>query len=348
MGQTELNERARQVLQAIIIDYIRTAEPVGSQAIAKYYAFKLSPATIRNTMADLEERGYLIQPHPSAGRIPTDKAYRLYVDQLSGQAQLTQQEIDRLDQAYPATGNDLDQLMDWTARELSRLSHYAAVILAPPLKQTVLARLDLTLLPEDQVLALVVTESGWVTSRILLLPHGMDGDDLMTVARSFTQVFGGKTFQEILDSKAMSAGDGPFEGIAAHLINQVLAMLRDRNLYIGGSINILDHAEFWDLSNMRAVFRAFEEKRQLISLLSERAVDQGVQVMIGRENACEAMHECSLVTSTYTYRDHVLGILGVVGPKRMSYTTVVPLVDSTAKFVSHSLARLGQDLYIPS
>ncbi|HLC42194.1 MAG TPA: heat-inducible transcriptional repressor HrcA [Methylomirabilota bacterium] len=346
MVQTELNERALQVLQAVILDYIRTAEPVGSQAVAKHYAFKLSPATVRNTMAELEERGYLTQPHTSAGRVPTDKAYRLYVNALSGQSQLSRREVDRLHRAY-ATTSPVDDLMDWTAQELSRFSHYVAVVLAPPLKQTVFARLDLTPLPDDQVLALVVTDSGWVTSRIITLPASASTERLVDLARSFTGLYGGKAFQEILDRPPLQPGDAA-SGSDAEIINQVLSMLRDRNLYIGGAINILDHPEFWDLSSMRAVFRTFEEKRELIGLLSERAEESGVSVMIGRENPYEEMQECSLVTSTYTYRDRVLGILGVVGPKRMPYTKVVPLVDYTAKLVSRSLARLSQDLHIPS
>lgn len=347
MVQTELNERAVQVLQAIILDYIRTAEPVGSHAVAKHYAFKLSPATVRNTMAELEERGYLTQPHTSAGRVPTDKAYRLYVDVLSSQGQLSRREVDRLNRAYATTTSAVDNLMDWTIQELSRLSHYAAVVLAPPLKQTVFARLDLTLLPDDQVLALIATDSGWVTSRIITVPTSMSTEHLTGLARSFTGSHGGKTFQDILDLRATLPRD-PDPGPDAVVINQVLSMLRDRNLYVGGAINILDHPEFWDLSSMRAIFRTFEEKKLLIGLLSERAGEPGVSVMIGRENPYEEMQECSLVTSTYTYRDRVLGILGVVGPKRMPYTKVVPLVDYTAKLVSRSLARLNQDLHILS
>ena len=347
MTQAELSERSRQVLQAIILDYIRTAEPVGSHAVAKHYAFKLSPATVRNTMADLEEKGYVVQPHTSAGRVPTDKAYRLYVDQLGGQSQLNRKEVEQLHRAYATAGDPVDGVLDWTARELSRLSHYAAVVLAPPLKQTVFARLDLTPLPEDQVLVLVVTETGWVTSRVLGRPTGMGAEQLAALARSFTESFGGKTFQEILDLTGTGAVATPADNEAL-LLNQVLRIIQERNLYIGGAINILDHPEFWDLSNMRVVFRAFEEKRQLIGLLSERAGEAGVSVLIGRENPCEEMHECSLVTSPYTYRDRVLGILGVVGPKRMPYTKVVPLVDYTAKLVSRSLARLGQDPHIPA
>ena len=344
-----LDERHRQVLTAVIREYVETGEPVGSRAVARRQGLGLSPATIRNAMADLEELGYLSQPHTSAGRVPTDLAFRFYVDWGLGDLRLPESDAARLRQSYARPQGGIEQFMEQTSLHLSALSHMTGVLLAPPLKQTALARITLIPLSDDRVLAVVVTDAGWVTTRTLTVDSPATEEDLREWSRQLTRRFVGKTFQEILDQ--VSASPDPLDPIRARagaLVDQVFSLLRDRQLYIGGAPNILEHREFGDLATMRTLLRAFEEKARLIDLLSALADERGVQVMIGRENPVEEMQECSLVTARYTYHDRVLGILGVVGPKRMPYSKMIPLVDETARLVSESLSRVRHELYLPS
>lgn len=349
MTEPLFDERWRQVLTAVLLEHIETAEPVGSRSVAKRHRLGLSPATIRNTMADLEEMGFLSQPHTSAGRVPTDKAYRFHVDNLVGDLQLEPAEATELRRHYAGTPGGAEQLMEQTSFHLSALSRMTGVLLAPPLKQTALARIDLIPFSNERALAVVITESGWITTRTLSVESRLAAEDLREVGRQLTRRFRGKTFQEILED--LSAPTDPLDPLRARagaLVDQVFSLLRDRTLYVGGAINILEHPEFWDIETMRNLLRAFEEKDRLIDLLSQRAEENGVQVMIGRENPYEEMQECSLVTSTYTYRDQALGILGVVGPKRMPYSRVITLVEETARLVSQTLSRQRQELYLLS
>lgn len=349
MGEPALSERRREVLQAVIEEHIETAEPVGSRAVAKHSHFGLSPATIRNTMADLEELGYLDQPHPSAGRVPTDKAYRFYVDILGTQARLPERETAFLRAHFTGPEVGVEQMMAATSVRLSALSGMTGVLLAPPLKQTRLASVNLIPLPNDRALAVIITEADWVTTQNLTLEPRMAPEDLRELGHQITRRFRGKTFQEILEEVA--APPDPLDPLHARmgtLVEQIFAPLRARSLYVGGAINILEHPEFLDIDTMRAIFRVFEEKERLIDLLSELADASGVCVVIGKENPFEEIQECSLVTSAYVYANQVLGILGVVGPKRMPYSRVISLVAETAGRVSESLSRYRQQLYLPS
>lgn len=345
MSWDELGERGRQVLQAVIFEYIVTAEPVGSRQVAKKYALGLSPATIRNTMADLEEMGFLGHPHTSAGRVPTDKAYRYYVDSLMGATQIARPDALQLQRQMAAPRGDIDDLMESTSAQLSALSRYAAVILAPPLRQTRLERIDLIPVQEERALVVLATETGWGTSRILELETRVSAAEVREVARLLTEQFGGLTFQEIRDRLTGPAPhqDDRVARLAAELARKAFASIWDRNLYVGGAVNILDQPEFADIGAMKAILGAFEEKRQLIELLTARAQGgERVQVMIGSEIPFQEMRETSLVAASYKYGDRVLGVLGVVGPRRMPYAKIVPLVDYTARLVSRRLERLSR------
>jgi heat-inducible transcriptional repressor len=340
----ELSDRARQVLQALLFEYTVTAEPVGSRQLAKKYALGLSPATIRNTMADLEEMGYLGQPHTSAGRVPTDKAYRYYVDSLMGRVELRRGEALRLQRQVTGTRSEIDDLLETTSAQLSELSHYAAVILAPPLQHTRLERVDLIPVEGERALVVLATETGWGMSRILAFEEPVPRSEIREVARILTERYAGLTFQEIR-SRVAEAGAAPeAERVlrtAAYVARKVFQSLWDRNLYVGGAMNMLDQPEF-GIGTMRALLKTFEEKRQLIELLTTRAqTSAGVQVVIGSEIPFQEMQETSLVAASYRFHDRVLGVLGVVGPRRMPYAKIVPLVEYTARLVSRRLTRLG-------
>jgi heat-inducible transcriptional repressor len=348
MSSPNLDQRLRQVLLAVIAEYVETAQPVGSRSISRRHIQGLSPATIRNAMADLEDMGYLTHPHTSAGRVPTDQAYRFYVDAL-GQVPWKAVEVGGSGTESTAPSADAaERLMAGTPGLLSDGTHMTGMLLAPPLRRTALDRIELVSLGEDRALAVVVTETGWVTARAIS-PHPRPGsEELREIGRTLTRRYRGKTFQAILDD--VERPTDPLDPLWTRhrsLLEQIGGLLRDRNLYISGAINVLDHPDFSDVSTMRGLLKAFEDKARLVDLLTRMAEERGVQVMIGGENPVEEMRECSLITSTYTYRGQVLGVLGVVGPRRMAYGDVISIVDETARLVSNSLSRVQRELYLP-
>ena len=329
---------------AVIAEYVRTAEPVGSRAVARRHMRGLSPATIRNVMADLEEMGYLTHPHTSAGRVPTDKAYRFYVDHLERVPWVGAQERGPMPHADAA-----ERLMAETPGRLSQQTHMTGMLLAPPLQHTALDRIELVALGDGRALAVIVTDTGWITARTISSTSRGQGEELRETGRALTRRYRGKTFREILDDVA--APRDPLESLwtrSGSLLEQIAAHLRERTLYVSGATNLLDHPDLSDVATVRSLLLAFEEKAQLIELLSRLAGERGVQVMIGSENPVREMQECSLIASTYTYRDQALGVLGVVGPRRMAYSDVISLVDEAARLVSDSLARVKHQLYLPS
>jgi heat-inducible transcriptional repressor len=343
-----MDARQRDVLVAIIREYIDSAEPVGSRVLAKRHFPNLSPATIRNAMADLEELGYLVQPHTSAGRVPTDKAYRFYVDSFppaSGGAPATVAAA-----TLPTRRRSgIDGFMERTSSHLSDASRLTGLLLAPPLKQTTIARVDLMPLPDDRALAVLATDAGWITVREITLDAPMTSDEVRAIGRELTRQFRDRSVQDIVEME--SAPADPLDALhtrARAVTEQILAMLRGRTLYVSGAINMLDHREFWDIETTRELLRTFEQKEKLAELLTALAAESGVRVTIGDENPVTAMRECTLVTSTYMYRDQVLGILGVVGPRRLPYPEIISIVNETAQHVTEALSRVRQDLYLPS
>jgi heat-inducible transcriptional repressor len=348
MSSPNLDQRLRQVLLAVIAEYVETAQPVGSRSISRRHIQGLSPATIRNAMADLEDMGYLTHPHTSAGRVPTDQAYRFYVDAL-GQVPWKAVEVGGPGTESTAPSADAAaRLMAGTPGLLSDGTHMTGMLLAPPLRRTALDRIELVSLGEDRALAVVVTETGWVTARAISPLPRPGSEELREIGRTLTRRYRGKTFQAILDD--VERPTDPLDPLWTRhrsLLEQIGGLLRDRNLYISGAINVLDHPDFSDVSTMRGLLKAFEDKARLVDLLTRMAEERGVQVMIGGENPVEEMRECSLITSTYTYRGQVLGVLGVVGPRRMAYGDVISIVDETARLVSNSLSRVQRELYLP-
>jgi heat-inducible transcriptional repressor len=334
------------VLIALIREYIDSAEPVGSRALSKRYFPSLSPATIRNVMSDLEEMGYLAQPHTSAGRVPTDKAYRYYVESFPPAHHGPRgTPTDTL----PTRHSGTDGFMERTSTHLSTATGLTGVLLAPPLKHTTIARIDLIPLEEDRALAVVVTDAGWMTVRSVTLEPPVAADEVRRIGAELTRRFRARTVQEIVDMEAAPAD--PLDRLhtrARAITDQILALLQGRMLYISGAINMLDHPEFWDIETTRQLLRTFEEKERLAELMTSFADTAGVRVTIGDENPVTSMRGCTLITSTYLYRGQVLGILGVVGPRRLPYPDVISIVDETARHVTDALSRVRQDLYLPS
>ena len=348
---SQMDARHRDVLIATIREYIDSAEPVGSRALVKRHFPHLSPATIRNAMADLEDMGYLAQPHTSAGRVPTDKAYRFYVESFPPPQRGAGPAAPGARGPFSLTARraGVDGFMEQASSHLSTATKLTGLLLAPPLKHTTIARVDLMPLEDDRALAVVATDAGWVTVREITLDPPLRAEEVRAIGRELTRRFHDRTVQQIVDMER--APDDPLDALhtrARAVTEQIVAMLRGRTLYVSGAINMLDHPEFWDLETTRELLRTFERKEQLAELMTTLAADEGVRVMIGDENPVGEMRECTLITSTYMYRDQVLGILGVVGPRRLPYPEVISVVNETARQVTEALSRVRQDLYLPS
>lgn len=338
-----MDARHKDVLVAVIREYIDSAEPVGSRALSKRQFPNLSPATLRNVMSDLEEMGYLAQPHTSAGRVPTDKAYRFYVESFPPAPRSP-----RPSETLPSRQSGIDRFMERTSTHLSSTTKQTGLLLAPPLRHTVLARIDVIPLGDDRALAVVVTDAGWITVRELTLDQTMRDDEVRQLGRELTRRFRGRTVHEIVEMER--APNDPLDALhtrAWSVTEQIVALLRGRTLYISGVVNLVEQPEF-DLDTTRALLRTFEEKQRIADALASLAEDAGVHVTIGDENPLAQLRDCTMITSTYMYRDQVLGILGVVGPRRLPYPQVMSVVSETARHVTDMLSRVRQDLYLPS
>jgi len=341
-----MDGRHRDILIAVIREYIDSTEPVGSRALSKRWFPTLSPATIRNAMADLEEMGYLVQPHTSAGRVPTDQAYRFYVDSFP--PTLPPKPV-APSETLPDRRSGIDGFMERTSSHLSTVTKLTGLLLAPPLWHTSLARVELIPLGDDRALAVVVTDAGWVTARSVTVDPPLVADEVRAIGRELTRRFRGRTVQEVVEMELAPAD--PLDALhtrARAVTEQIVAVLRGRTLYVSGAINMLDHPEFSDLETTRELLRTFEHKERLADLMTKLADDEGLRVTIGEENPYAAMRECTLITSTYLYRDQVVGVLGVIGPRRLPYPDVISAVNETARHVTDALSRVRQDIYLPS
>jgi len=341
-----LDERTRNILMAVIHSFIHTGEPIGSRTISKRFDFGLSPATIRNIMSDLEEMGFLEQPHTSAGRMPTDQGYRFYVDHLQGIESLSAEESAIISQHYAPYCGEVDEVMVATSRVLSEISRYAGVVLHI-FTITIFKRIEFVKIRGRQVLAIFVMESGMVHNKLIFLDTEVSQEELQQIANYLNQEFSGQPLrtirQQVLDR--MTEEKAQYDKLSRQALNVGAKTFGDTtedqsDIYLGGTSNIMDQPEFAsNLEQMKELFKAFEEKEQLIRILDKCLEDPGVHVIIGSETPFKDIRECSFVTHTYSYDNHTLGVLGVVGPKRMVYPRIMAIVDHTASVVSKILTQ---------
>ncbi len=341
-GVDDLSERFRNVLEYIVTEYISSAEPVGSRTICKRYGIRLSPATIRNVMADLEDLGFLLQPHTSAGRVPTDKALRYYVDEILNVQRLTLGEREKIRRQYQTSRYDIPEIMKETSRILSGLSRYAGVVLAPKMATTIFKHIQFIRLSNDRILAVFVTSGGNVQNRILQVDNDLSQDELNRISNYLNEMLGGLTLVQVRarileEMKREKVAYDRLMKQALRLGHRALSREGENELYINGQTNIFDDPAFADIEKMKSLFRAFEEKSLLIALLDQCLSGGGVQITIGSESECTEMEGCSLVSAPYGRADRTLGILGILGPRRMNYSRVIPLVEYTANVLTELL-----------
>ena len=343
--KTLLTSRDRKIFYSVVQEYIISGEPVSSRKIAKKQSVHVSPATIRNVMADLEDLGYLYQPHTSAGRIPTDIGLRSYVDSLSENKELSPQKKEAIREKYQKTTWEISELMKGTSKILSEFTHGTGVVLAPKFMDTIFRRIDFIFLRKERILTVFVSQSGLVQNKIIEMEEAISQDDLDKYSRYLNEILSGLTLREVREKilreiqkekniynallfRALKLGQSAFD--EGHEIE----------VYVEGQNNLLDYPELAGAEKIRGLLKAFEEKSTLLKILDKAMESQGLQVLIGSENELQEMAGLSFILSSYSRDRNILGSLGVVGPTRMNYFSIIPVVDFIAKFLGDYLEEM--------
>lgn len=322
-----LNERKTTILKTVIQNYLETGEPVGSRTISKCSGLTLSPATIRNEMADLEELGYIMQPHTSAGRIPSDKGYRFYVDQLMEHREL---EVADMKNQMLQKADKMEQVLKQAAQVLAHSTNYATMVTAPNYNKTRLKFIQLSMVEKGQIIVVVVLEGNIIKNEIVHLEKELSGEALLSLNMLLNTHLNGISVEDInLGMVAvMKEKAGPHSEIIAQVLEIIAGVIRvneELEVYTSGASNVFKYPELRDNENAQSILSAFEEKQQLAELVTQKlgSEDTGIQVYIGNESSVESMKDCSVVTATYKLGDEMQGVIGIVGPKRMNYEHVM-------------------------
>jgi len=319
----ELNERKEKILDAVIRNYLETGEPVGSRTISKYTDLNLSSATIRNEMSDLEELGYIVQPHTSAGRIPTDKGYRFYVELDEREKKVTEKEdllIQKVDK--------VETLLQNMAKMLATNTNYATMVSTPKAQTNRIKFVQLSVLEEKSLLCTVVSDKNHVVNKIVKVSKDVNQEIVVRLNVALNTVLAGLSIEEInlgvMTTLASQAGE--FESVVSEVlkaITEAIATEEQMKIYTSGATNIFKYPELSDKERASQLLTTLEEKSQLTELINEGDEETGIQVYIGSESPVQSMKDCSVVTATYELEDGFKGTIGIIGPKRMDYEKVV-------------------------
>ena len=344
MISVELGERKLQILQAIIDDYIVSDKPVGSRPIENKYGMGISSATIRNEMADLEDMGYLQQPYTSAGRIPSDKAYRLYVDRLMKVKGLSVSEAKYIKEFYAKKTRQIEQVIFQTAKILSDITKYTAVVLTPQLNKALIKHIQLVSLDSACALLVIVTSSGIIKDAIIDIPEDISPEYLNRISNMLTSVYKGKSIDEIdadevYEMQRDIVRDRKFFNALVDALTESITSKDDREVYLSGATNIFNFPEYRDVLKAKAFLDLLDEKEFLFKLFNKHKADR-ISVVIGEENEYEKLKEYSIVTATYKVGDRVIGTMGIIGPTRMEYSRAISVMDYIGRSLSNYLTKL--------
>ena len=333
--------RARQLLRTLVSRHIRDGEPVGSQTLARHAGLDVSPATIRNILASMEDAGLLAAPHSSAGRVPTAQGYRLFVDSLLQVKPLASEELNRLRSELPA-GAGTQALLGNTSELLSAMTHFVGMVSVPGRESFAFRQIEFVALDPQRVLAILVFADGEVQNRVVLVRRAFDPSELEQAANYLNSQFAGQPLAHIRATllRDLRNARSELERLLAssiELAEQAFAPGRD-DMLLAGQTRLMGLQELADLDRLRALFEAFAEKRELLQLLERTAKAPGMRVFIGEETGLAPLEGMSLVTAPYGAGGHVLGVLGVIGPSRMAYERVIPVVEATAAVLGAALA----------
>jgi heat-inducible transcriptional repressor len=339
-----LSERAQLLLKALIESYIRDGQPVGSRTLSRDSGLSLSSATIRNVMADLEELGFVVSPHTSAGRIPTDKGYRLFVDSLLKLKPLQSEEIDDIERRLRGDASNGRALVQTVSQMLSSVTQMAGLVTLPNPHYVALSQIEFIGLSENRALAIMVMNNREVENRVVQLERPYSSEELRRAANYLNEAFAGRSLPEVrasllkqlqetrqtmnqLMQDAIQMAQKVFETPGGEQVEYVIA----------GETNLMGFAELSNVDRLRRLFEAFNEKHDMLRLLDNCLRAQGIQIFIGHESGYQILDDISVVTAPYMLDNQVVGVLGVIGPTRMAYERVIPIVDVTAKLLGSAL-----------
>jgi len=338
----ELNERSQQLLKTLVERYIHDGQPVGSRVLSKDSDLKLSPATIRNVMADLEDLGLIHSPHTSAGRVPTVNGYRLFVDTLLTVKPLHEQELDRLHKGLDKREDD--DLLSMASKLLSDTTQMAGVVTLPRKELVCLRHIEFLPLSNTRVLVIFVTNEHEVHNRIIHTSKKFSATELLQAANYLTSIYSGKSLASVRAAVLKEMQEDQQRMNQSMLDAVSMAQLafnkdedKEEDYVLSGQTNLMGFSELSDMDRLKGLFDAFSQKRGIIHLLDKCLAADGVQIYIGEESGYQAFDHCSLVTSSYAVNDEVVGVLGVIGPTRMAYERIIPFVDVTAKLLGAAL-----------
>jgi heat-inducible transcriptional repressor len=346
MTTPALDDRRKEVLRSIIKLHIDTGEPVGSESLSRALNRSLSPATIRNIMAELEAMGYLEHPHTSAGRMPTDEGYRFYVDSLMGPRPLAPKEAAAIANELRTGDGSPGQVLVNASHILSRLSRCVGFVLIPDMARTTFRHIDLVRLPPPRILVVMVSRTGLVTNKVVEVEEDFNQDELQACANYLNVQFAGMTLDAIrqrlleLMREEKALYDSLLRNVLAVGQQAFASGSAEASLYLDGTANMLEQPEFEDLDRMRALFKTFEEKSRLVRILNACIAGDGMRIVIGHENPHPELHDTALVTATYPLDGESGMGVGVLGSTRMEYASVVSLVDHVARAVSDAMREI--------
>ncbi len=342
-NEEALEQRSREVLREIVLRFVATGEPVSSRTLSRGGRFDLSPATLRNVMADLEDLGYLTHPHTSAGRIPTDRGYRFFIDYLMRSRRLTQHEKEAIDEQVAGV-NELDDLLQISSKLLNKLSNQVGLVFLPLVPQLSVRSMDFIRVAERRILCVIVGTNGVVLNKVIETSEDLSRDDLEKVSHYITGEFTGLTLTGIRDRLVtmMREERARFDRMLERIIGLGLAasdlsLPEEHELYLEGASSILDKPEFADVEAMRKTLLAFEEKGKLVEILNRCINEEGLQILVGSESQFTSNYNFSLVAARYGTETRPVGLVGIIGPTRMEYGRIAPLVEYLGDALSRKI-----------
>ncbi|MDR3602166.1 MAG: heat-inducible transcriptional repressor HrcA [Desulfosporosinus sp.] len=339
----QMDERKRKILRAIVMDYIATAEPIGSRTIARKFDLGVSPATIRNEMADLEDLGFIEQPYTSAGRIPSDAGYRYFVDCLMDPQALSEEDKETIERESTKRIHEIQEVISHTSKLLSELTNLTSLVLGPHKGKSTFGKMHFLPYQPGQVIMVLVKENGVVENHIIDIAENLTAEELQHVAGVFNQKMRGFSLGQVKRSllHEIYSELSRQRQLIDSTMDRLRAVLDDdeeeERIYLGGTLNMLNQPEFRDLGKVKTLFKVFEENESLKKLLHPH--QEGLNVTIGGENILKEFWDCSVISSTYKVNGLTIGAVGVIGPTRMDYANVIAIVDFMTRSLTEVLTR---------
>lgn len=345
----DLSERKKKILRAVVESYVQTAEPVGSKAVLELAGLNVSSATIRNELADLTEQGYLEQPHTSAGRIPSPKGYRLYVNELMEEQRLSLEETRQINEALHLKMKELDKVIDQAGRMVSQLTNYPAFALAGGARRTTIRRFDLIMVDVNSFIVVVMTDNNVVKNKLIHLPAELSEPQLQLLTTLLNSSFVGKTLDELTPElmRVAEHAAGSSYGLISLVVSFAMEVLDDMEnspVYTAGTSHILNHPEYQDVGKAKKLMNYLSEDQSLVQSLALPTMgDENTRILIGPENVADELKDTSVVLASYDIGDGLRGVIGVVGPTRMDYAKVA----AKLSYVADGLSKLFGQTELP-